>query len=382
MSDTVNATAPARSPLTTPSGGGVSKTRPARMRRFVFTINNYNESEHGAVKLLDCKWMVCAKEKGANNTPHLQGAVVLSNPMTLAAIKKRAGFLRAHIEEMKGTPEQSLAYCSKEDKEPFVKGTMPRPGKRSDLEDVAALVQGGSNLSEVADTHPTAIIKYGRGLMQLRSYYQKQRDPRYPPTVIWVHGLSGTGKTYTCFEAAQRIYGLDGVWMSAGSLKWFDGYDGQPAVILDDLRTKHAEFSFLLRLLDRYPLRVEPKHGFTNWIPNLIFVTCPYTPTDLWSLRTPEQLYQLERRITHQISAPKDLWRVSEMLLGEDSTLVLPETPKRDTEPPGPVLSESLEELLNIYDPPLQVDSDSDSQLSPRSMKKKYGWSEVNKDKL
>jgi len=91
------------------------------------------------------------------------------------------------------------------------------------------------------------------------------------------------------------------IWVSNDDLRWFEGYDNKQMAIIDDFRAKHVSFSFLLRLLDRYPLRIPVKGDYVNWAPRVIVITCPYSPDQCFSTRQtylPEDLEQLHRRIT------------------------------------------------------------------------------------
>lgn len=298
-------------------GGGAMRRHPSsstrgrhqkRVSRFIFTLNNYTQQELEEVKTIDCKWMVVGKETGgATHTPHLQGAVVLHKQMALSRIKTLPGLSRSWHEDMQGSPEQSLAYCSKQDSEYFVKGTLPKPGKRNDLESTVEALRIGHSLVDLAreNTSAIALLKYTRGIIYLRNIYTGRRDPNVPPMVFWFHGPTGTGKTRTAYEFGQCLT-REGIfpYISSGSLRWFDGYDGQEVAIFDDLRAKDVNFAFLLRLLDRYPCTVEVKGGMSNWVPKYIFVTAPISARKMWSLRTAEQLDQLERRIAREVEFP------------------------------------------------------------------------------
>ncbi|AXQ66125.1 MAG: helicase [Cressdnaviricota sp.] len=118
-------------------------------------------------------------------------------------------------------------------------------------------------------------------------------------------GPTGIGKTRCAFEFGHLV-SSEGVWISAGSLRWFDGYDGQRVAIFDDIRTKHTSFDMLLRLLDRYPLRVEFKGGFVDWNPSFIIITAPLGPRAMWNLRRDEDLDQLVRRVTIHLELTAD----------------------------------------------------------------------------
>lgn len=280
-----------------------------RLTRFVFTLNNWTEEELAAIKTItNVKWLIVGKERGENNTDHLQGACVIGRQLAFSTVKKMPGMFRAHIEIMRGSPQQSKVYCSKEDQEPYEYGTLPEPGKRNDLHDTLAMVMEGKTMKEIcADADNMAsiacLVRYNKGINYVKSLMQPDRKDK--PVIFWLCGPTEVGKTRSSRKFAKLATGTD-AWLSPGSLRWFDGYDGDRCAILDDLRTKHIEFSMLLRLLDRYPLRVEYKGGFINWIPQFIFITAPYTPRSMWSLRRDEDIKQLERRITYIIECDED----------------------------------------------------------------------------
>jgi len=287
-----------------PSGGPYRRAPQQRGRRFVFTLNNWTQSEYSLVTssafTAKVQWMVVAKETGESRTAHLQGAFICKTQMAFSTVKKWPGLARAHLETMKGTPQDSLVYCSKEDSQPFVFGTLPSPGKRNDLATVAEMiVKEGLSMREIAregDIGSVAIVKFHKGLTVLRSLTRPPRTE--PPKIFWLHGPTGAGKTRGSWEHANR---LGDVWLSSGGLRWFDGYDGQRSAIFDDFRSKGVSFPFLLRVLDRYPMQVEFKGGYVEWTPEFIFITAPGHPDDVFAKRKehlPEDINQLLRRIT------------------------------------------------------------------------------------
>jgi len=282
--------------------------RPARVRSFVFTVNNYTDEE---VKLIaatsDVKWLIAGREIcPTTGTPHLQGACCIGRQVPFSQLSTWPGFKRAFLQRMNGKPYDSFVYCSKSDPNFIEIGSRPQPGKRNDLRHCAERLQTGMSVEKmVREDVASAVcfVKYNRGLIALRSLYRNDRPLGTKPVVIWLHGPTGVGKSKWAVETAERLFPGDW-WISSGSLRWFCGYDGQPAVIFDDYRTKHAEFSQVLRLLDRLPCRVEVKGGSVKWIPRLIIITAPYSPRTMWDLRTPEDLNQLTRRITLVLELP------------------------------------------------------------------------------
>lgn len=283
-----------------------------RLTRFVFTLNNWTQEEYllltSAAVTAKMRWMIIAKEVGEQETPHLQGAAVLKTQTAFSTVKTLLGSPRIHLEVMHGSPEQSLAYCSKQDSNPFVFGKLPTQGKRTDLALVAEKVREGATLRDLAKDGEgaVAVVKFHKGLTVLRSLTRPKRDPSKPPIIVWVHGPTGVGKTRSCFELGSK---LGDVWISSGGLRWFDGYDGQRCAIFDDFRAKGVSFHFLLRITDRYPMQVEFKGGFVEWTPEFIFFTAPSHPDTMFAKRkehVPEDIAQLNRRISHIFEFPND----------------------------------------------------------------------------
>lgn len=94
--------------------GNTKQDSPAKM--WCFTLNNYTEEEHIHIK--EClssdssnKWVI-GKETGENGTPHLQGFCNFNKKIRLTGLKKYNG--RAHWEKCKGSEEQNIKYCTKD----------------------------------------------------------------------------------------------------------------------------------------------------------------------------------------------------------------------------------------------------------------------------
>lgn len=92
-------------------------TGPRRSRRWCFTVNNPEESDIQALKTAIESHAnnkgVFQRETGENGTEHLQGAIWFHSQRNLNQLRSLCG--RAHWEIQRGTWEQNVAYCSKED---------------------------------------------------------------------------------------------------------------------------------------------------------------------------------------------------------------------------------------------------------------------------
>jgi len=342
------------------SGGPIRTDAGNKFTRIVFTLPNWTPEEYDHLTSLNVKWMILAKEVSpTTGTPHLQGALILNKQMRFSALKTFLGS-RVNFRRMDGTPQDSVNYCSKEDPQPFVIGSLPQQGKRNDLLSAVEKVKQGATLRDLAkdadNSSAVAVVKFSKGLTVLRSALAPKRDS--PPNVFWLYGSTGTGKTRTAISVAKSFVSEDQIWMSSGTLRWFDGYDAQSVAVFDDFRNKDVNFNFLLRLLDRYPMQVEFKGGFANWNPTTIFITAPKCPDRMFAVRKehcPEDVRQLERRLTAQYDFDDDAtWSGWEAIASDISSRILDGLP-----PDPPVRSEP--DPVPGYDSDIDPESDDGS---------------------
>lgn len=262
----------------------------SRSRNWCFTINNYSNEEIEKCNNVECNYIIYGDETGAEGTPHLQGYLEFKDAKTLSSVKKMLGG-RAHLEIRRGTPLQASDYCKKEGK--FVeRGELSHQGKRTDLEEIADLVKTGG-IEKVVEERPDAFIKYGKNIERLSELLMKPRDMNKPPTIKWLWGSAGVGKTKSATANCDSFY----TW---NSTKWWNGYRQQQRIVIDDFDydvsddKSLAKYRYLLRLLDRYPIQVETKGGMIHINSPEIFITCEFPPDHYW---TDNKLLQITRRL-------------------------------------------------------------------------------------
>lgn len=258
----------------------------SQCRNWCFTLNNYTAEEEAALKAYKCSYLVYGHEVGDEGTPHLQGYIEFVNGKRLSTLKAQLSE-RIHWERRKGTAKQASQYCKK-DRDFYEAGEITKQGKRTDLESVADMMHDKKTLREIAVEHPETFMRYARGITT--AWYLTVMTPRKgPPTVIWLWGSTGTGKTRFAFDEHDSVYVKDGTM-------WWDGYTGQEAIVVDDFDGKWP-FRDMLRFLDRYPYQGQIKGGYVYINSPFIYITCEHPPDNIYT--EDSHLAQIQRRISH-----------------------------------------------------------------------------------
>jgi hypothetical protein len=267
---------------------------PLQAKNWCFTLNNYTTDDDNQLQATgtemqwDIRYLVYGRETGEKGTPHFQGYISFTKRKTFNTVKRILPD-GAHIESAKGSPIQNKDYCTKDgDYEEF--GQLPAgQGARTDLVDVAKACQNGKSFKEIAEKFPSAAIRYGNGIIRLQ---QHCAIPRTEPPELWcLWGKTGVGKTRRIWEFAE----YDKIWVHPEG-RWFDGYDGHPAVLFDDFDGSWFKITYLLKLIDRYPFNVPVKGAFVNWNPKVIYFTANHHPKEWYPQAKEEHRNALLRR--------------------------------------------------------------------------------------
>lgn len=286
-------------------------------RNVCFTINNYTEDELDQLRTVVTasdsmvKYIIFGREMGKEtSTPHLQGYAELATVARLGRVREILGE-RGHYEQRRGTQQQAIDYCKKDgDWEEYgERKSNGRPVEFGGGEKVAnkalPFLERVRNGERVADLlfDPDLSFNVLKHLQAAAPYLEPARNSDDPPPVVtWFWGPTGTGKTRRAVWEIKDKLGENELYVKSDSGVWFDGYDGQKGVVFDDFRSNWFEYSFLLKLLDRYPHRVQYKGGSRQWKPTHIYITCPHRPQDTYKQMQEndanDTIQQLLRRIT------------------------------------------------------------------------------------
>lgn len=239
-------------------------------KRWCFTLNNYSEDDVKTIDAWVCKYKIYGKESGASGTPHLQGFIIFNKLYRLSGVRKLLP--TAHWEVAKGNSQQASNYCKKEG-DYSEQGILSCQGKRNDLS-AAVNTLKESGLRAVGELHPEQYVKYGRGFRDLNLVLQESFQ-HTSTRGLWIWGSPGTGKSHAARSIDECAY-------FKAQNKWWDGYDGEETVILDDLDS--PVLSHHLKIWsDKYSCTGETKGGTVQLQHKLFIVTSNFSIERLFS---------------------------------------------------------------------------------------------------
>lgn len=243
-------------------------------KKWCFTINNYTSEDVQYVREVifpQTKYAIYGEEIAPETgTPHLQGFLLFASNQRFSKMKKLLP--KAHLEYSYGTPATNKVYCSKggafiEHGEcPLDKGE----GEKKRWTDALQAAKEG----RVDDIDAQIVMCHYSTIKRIRMDYMEKPADLDAPCGTWIYGLAGSGKSH-------RARQLAGASMYVKPLnKWWDGYNNEDTVIIDDVDPTHKWLSHFLKVwADKYVFSAEEK-GASRWIrPKSLIVTSQYPLT-------------------------------------------------------------------------------------------------------
>lgn len=231
-------------------------------------------------------YLVYQYEQGENGTYHWQGYVEFKSRRTFNQAREYLEAPGAACFNRRGSQQQAIDYCKKEatrvpGAEPFEWGTpkVTNQGARNDINEFRDAIVSGKRKRDLLDDHALQLAKFPKFYTMVCSMSPPERENDLK--VYLLIGPPGCGKTRSVYEAytGPKRSELFRLPLSNGT-PWYDGYDGQRAVLFDDFSgaSSHVTLTNLLNLLDRYPIMVPVKGDHTWWLPDRIYITTNIYP--------------------------------------------------------------------------------------------------------
>lgn len=260
----------------------------SKAKRWCYTINN--PTEEPSVPEQEFSYHVYGEEEGESGTPHYQGFIIFKTPKRLNQIKNLISD-RGHYEVAKGKNSQAADYCKKDGNfkeigelpaDPAIKG-----GQATKERYERAFKQ--AKTGDLDNIDCDLLIKHYRTLKQIKTDYVGDLPALDYLPGIWIHGSSGIGKSKFAREEYPGAY-------VKNCNKWWDHYQEEENVIIDDFDDTHACLGHhLKRWGDHYAFTAETKGGSIYIRPKWIVVTSQYSISDIFHKDYPT-LEALQRR--------------------------------------------------------------------------------------
>lgn len=144
-----------------------------------------------------------------------------------------------------------------------------------------SLMDRTKTLAEVIDEDPTLLFGARHLKQDLDTYFQSKIEPLETEAVrgIWIYGAPGVGKSHQVRKVLepQDLYIKD-------QNKWWDGYTGQKAVLLEDFDKQGDCLSHFMKTWpDKWSLSAQVKGSTTPLCYERFYVTSNYHPKDIWT---------------------------------------------------------------------------------------------------
>lgn len=275
----------------------------AKARSWLCTLNlNEEEAVHwksylGELKARsDASVVIGQLEKGEEtHHPHIQFFIHWNEQKRLGFFKKLDK--RIHAEPCK-SESASIDYVTKEETRvegPFQDGELPfHANEATDWEKIWELAKNG----EIDKIPPAIRIIHYNKLKQIAKDNIQFQDSDHLRG-IWIWGKPGTGKSR---------WVRDQVKLCCKSLypklcnKWWDGYQGEKIVVMDDIGPQHECLAQQLKIwTDRYDAILETKGSAVHAQYDWFIVTSQYSPSeifkdekDLGALKRRFQVYEIK----------------------------------------------------------------------------------------
>lgn len=293
----------ATSEMDTTAPGNTNPGAVSKKRDWILTVNeasltHYEDIKNYFTNLKTCNYYLCCEHIGQENK-HYHIFVQFRIPIK-PSIKKIHG---AHIEYIRGTPQDAVRYLRCEDDKHKKLGITS-----VEIEEIGTLrANGGMRIKDVKSmTHeeieelPVSYYNIANKIKQEAENEIDIDDLHKDVKVYWIQGPSGVGKTNTAIDLVRRNREQYG--SKINMLKYENGFyiGTSPNVkiaIYDDFRDSHMKASEFINLIDynKHLLNIKGGSILNNY--QLIIITSVQRIDNIYSKLVGEPRLQWMRRV-------------------------------------------------------------------------------------
>lgn len=256
--------------------------------------------------------LLCFHETGKNKRPHYHFYIETKQTQRKTFIYKFLKIPKTGVSnsiEKAWDKEACIKYIKNKEKtdqwEEF--GKKNKQGERTDLQEFYEDIKTTPSLYKLTKKQGVNMIKYPKGTMLLRNIIQshqakKIKERPVESFIFW--GSTGKGKTTDAlveFLEVHKLKSTDYYLVPKPTQKnqlWFDGYDGESVIVLDEFDETWFDIDHLKHITDKWIHQYPIKGSFIQGLWDYVVFTSNYDPAT-WKMEwTPSLL----RRI------PKNHW--------------------------------------------------------------------------
>lgn len=174
-------------------------------------------------------------------------------------------------------PSEAANYCVKEDtrKEgPWEFGV--KPMFNDERKDIWASAKAAAIANKLDEIPPQLLVPNIRNFCFIRDMYCKLPPPKADIRGIWIHGVSGTGKT------SKVQVDFNGLIYKKSRNKWWCGYNNEVICVMEDADPDSMRKlgGYVKDWCDRFGFKAEIKNGNAYPDYDYFIITSQYTPEE------------------------------------------------------------------------------------------------------
>lgn len=266
-------------------------TESGRSRNWLFTCNRFGNDDIERLAVLGKDMSVAYLVYGHEVAPttghvHLQGFVRFRNARKFSGVREFFSTLtHADLRQGDNKAVEMMKYCQKGGKfvefgkrPMYAKEAGAKGAKKSDavFKAVNKHAEAG-NFKWIKKNYPALWMRHYRTYHLMFKDYGSRPKDLDDVCGVWIFGASGVGKSHYAREKFPGFY-------DKACNKWWDNYQGEANVIVDDFDQKHDCLAHhLKRWADKYYFSAEVKGGQINCRPQKVIVTSQYRIEEIWS---------------------------------------------------------------------------------------------------
>ena len=245
-----------------------------------FSTNYSDTYKNEVMKLKMLRYMLAYKEIApTTGKEHIHVYLYFSDKYKYS---QKLMSYKFHVEIARGSPQQNIAYISKDGHKIFEFGETPKQGCRS-IADLKALE---------FDQVPPQYARIKREIEAeeresdefMNMLNEIEADELKAPNVYYLTGSPGKGKTYSAYKLAMKLYKKNEICKVdiTNNFFKFTGNKCGKCHVIEEFRPSDIRASKFLEYIDKYGFNANIKGGFHYVRPECIIICSVVDPHELY----------------------------------------------------------------------------------------------------